>query len=122
MFHNISVKDALKLAFSGKAQLFDMRTEEEYKKGHLPTAIFVKTERIREHLNKCDEFLPILYCDYGNASLQLARELSEEGFFVYSIVGGYHAYEGYVELQKNRVWTMEWKEVKKDIFLDNTTG
>lgn len=116
MFHNISVKDALKLALSGKAQLFDIRTEEEYKKGHLPTAIFVKTEKIREHLNKSDEFLPILYCNYGNTSLQFARELSEEGFLVYSIVGGYHAYEGYVELQKNRVWTMEWKEVKKDNF------
>ena len=109
MFHNISVKEALKLAYGKQARLLDVRTEEEFRKGHLPTAVLAEEGSIREFLKMEPELIKILYCNYGNQSLKMARDLSLEGFEVYSIVGGYHAYEGYVETEKGRIWTMEWK-------------
>lgn len=126
MFENISVKNALKLAYEGRAVLFDIREEEEYKIGHLPMAEHVPEEilvsRVKEERRKKDisqfgdgiqnqmQKKIILYCAFGNQSMRLAKELSEAGYKnIASIVGGYHAYEGYVEAQKNQFWTMEWK-------------
>ena len=109
MFHNISVKDALKLAYLKKAVLIDIRDFGAYKMGHLPTAFWMKEQEIEAFMKEKKEMLPILYCEYGNASLSMARDFSARGYEVYSIVGGYRAYEGYVELQKGDIWTMEWK-------------
>ena len=109
MFYNISVKDALNMAVSGKAVLFDMRTKEDYQKGHLPMAIHVTEEELEEEVKKYEGKQVILYCTYGNASLKMARDFSEQGLDVYSIVGGYQAYNGYIEMKKDDMWTMEWK-------------
>ena len=111
MFHNISVKDALKLAYLKKAVLIDIRDFKDYKMGHLPTALWMKEQEMEVFMDTNKEILPILYCEFGNASLSLARDLSKKGYEVYSIVGGYRAYEGYVELQKGDIWTMEWKSI-----------
>ena len=139
MFENISVKYALKLAYEGKAILYDLRDEDSYKMGHLPTAIRIEEDSLEQELGKWikknDEFdvnakyrilenygkqeasgkKIILYCDYGNRSLRLAKELTEKGYDnIASIVGGYQAYEGYVERKKSDFWTMEWKEKSVD--------
>ena len=112
MFENISVKYALKLAYEGKAILYDLRDEESYKMGHLPTAIRIEEDSLEQEFGKKKI---ILYCDYGNRSLRLAKELAEKGYDnIASIVGGYQAYEGYVERQKSDFWTMEWKEKSVD--------
>ena len=117
MFENISVKNALKMAYGGKAVLYDIREEASYKKGHLPTAKHIEEEDVEEELRRRKKgrnkevVLAVFYCDYGNRSMRLARELSEKGYSrIGSMVGGYHAYEGYVEIEKNALWTMEWKE------------
>ena len=39
----------------------------------------------------------ILYCERGNLSLLLARDLSNEGYMVKNIYGGLNAYRGYLE-------------------------
>jgi rhodanese-related sulfurtransferase len=116
MFENISVKNALKLVYEGKAILYDIRDEEAYRRGHLPMAQSVRRDHLEEllkisrHLQRNGK-LVILYCDYGNQSMHLAKELSDRGYGgIASMVGGYHAYEGYVEARKKDFWTMEWKE------------
>ena len=116
MFKNISVKDALKLAYEGKALLYDLRTQDAYAKGHLPLARNFESNEMEEELKKNIDLhrkgvLVVLYCDYGNQSMRVAKELSDKGYQrIASIVGGYQAYEGYVEAQKKDFWTMEWKE------------
>lgn len=151
MFENISVKQALKLAYEKKAVIIDIRGEEEYRRGHLPMAEQVAeghlkgwleerrkqtevqwsgyertqggTEPHKDGRQKRETELEgrrgadlqgekiILYCAYGNQSMRLAREYGEAGYpNMASIVGGYHAYEGYVEAQKDQLWTMEWKQ------------
>ena len=110
MFENISVKNALKLAYEGKAILYDIRDGESYRRGHFPMAKNVVRTEIEEELKRNQEMLIVLYCEHGNQSLRLAKELSDKGYMrLASVVGGYQAYEGYVEAQKKDVWTMEWK-------------
>ncbi len=110
MFENISVKDALKLAYGGKAILLDVRTKEAYQRGHLPMARHVTESGLEELLNKEPYKKIVLYCDFGNYSMHLAKTYGEMGYNnLASMVGGYHAYEGYVELKKGSLWTMEWK-------------
>ena len=109
MFENISVKEAIRLAMAGQAWLLDIREQESYQEGHLPTAIWVEEAKVRDYMKEEPQILKILYCDFGNQSMRLARELGEEGFPVASIVGGYHVYEGYIEKKKDEFWTMEWK-------------
>ena len=115
MVENISVKMALRLVQEGKAVLYDLREEASYRKGHLPMAkhkdkdVIEKELRASRDLQRRGIFI-ILYCDYGNLSMHVAKELSEKGYQgIASVVGGYHAYEGYVETKKNDLWTMEWK-------------
>lgn len=109
MFENISVKEAIRLAMAKKAWLLDIREQEDYEAGHLPTAVWAGEDFVREYLKIRPDVLKILYCDFGNQSMKLARELDEEGYQVASIVGGYRAYEGYIEKKKDEMWTMEWK-------------
>lgn len=110
MVENISVKDALRLALNGKGKLLYIRSEKAYRKGHLPTAIRAEEEDILDFFQKYPNQKIILYCDFGNQSLMAARRLDQEGYEAYSIVGGYRAYEGYVEKKKDEMWTMEWKK------------
>ena len=116
MFENISVKNALKLVLEGTAYLYDIREPAAYRRGHLPIAVNIRAEEMEEELKKkqhlrSNGMRTILYCDYGNQSMRLARELDEKGYRgIASMVGGYQAYEGYVEMQKKDFWTMEWKE------------
>lgn len=109
MFENISVKEALRLAMRKEALLLDMRERRCYLNGHLPTAVWAPEESIRTKLSKNPQMKQIIYCDFGNQSMRLARDLDQEGFPVASIVGGYRAYEGYVEKKKDKIWIMEWK-------------
>lgn len=119
MFENISVRTALKLIYEGKGFLFDIRDEKDFKKGHLPMAVHGNKEMIRKKIeelgerNSYEKKMPyiIIYCDYGNQSMRMAKELAEEGYSnLASVVGGYHAYEGYVETERQNFWTMEWKK------------
>ncbi len=116
MFETISVKTAIKLSQEGRAVLYDIRDEISYRKGHLPMARNKSKEVLEKELSRNPELqrgsmLIVLYCDYGNQSMRVAKELSEKGYRgIASMVGGYHAYEGYVEMKKNNLWTMEWKK------------
>ena len=109
MFENISVKEALRLAVAKEALLLDIREKAAYREGHLPTAVWMPKEKVRDYLSKTPKLKQILYCDFGNQSMRLARELDLEGFPVASVVGGYRAYEGYIEKKKDEIWIMEWK-------------
>ena len=116
MFETISVKTAIKLSREGRAVLYDIRDEISYQKGHLPTAKHVTKDLMESELRRNfklqrGNMVIVLYCDYGNQSMRVAKELSEKGYRgIASMVGGYHAYEGYVEMKKNNLWTMEWKK------------
>jgi rhodanese-related sulfurtransferase len=100
MFENVSIKEALRLAAEGKAMLIDLREREAYQEGHLPDACWAGEENMWDCIKKTPDVFKIFYCDFGNQSMKVARKLDEEGYPVASIVGGYHAYEKYLESKK----------------------
>lgn len=94
-FETIRAKDIENYIGQYNTIIIDLREAEDYKKAHIPTAInipYMDFQNSKDDL-PVDKLL-ILYCDRGNLSLLLARELSKEGYQVKNIYGGMHAYRG----------------------------
>lgn len=94
-FESISAKDIDRYIGRNNVQIVDLRETYEYNMGHIPYAInipFEDFEYMKYQLPKNATI--ILYCQRGNVSLFLARDLSKEGYNVKSIYGGINAYRG----------------------------
>ena len=71
--------------------ILDTRTQEEYETGHIPGAIVISHDEIRE---KAESQLPekdqliLVYCRSGNRSKQAAQVLSEMGYTNVKEFGG----------------------------------
>ncbi|MDD4520242.1 MAG: FAD-dependent oxidoreductase [Alphaproteobacteria bacterium] len=72
----------------------DVRSNEAFEKGHLPEAVNIPLENIKESLDKFPKDKPILiHCQTGYRSYVAVRILMENGFEnVYSYAGGYKQY------------------------------
>jgi phage shock protein E len=89
---------------SGHAQLVDVRTPEEYKKGHIKNFSLIdwkKREEFEAGAKKLDPSRPVyLYCAAGARSSAAAEFLRSKGFkLVYELDGGLN----------------KWKEEKKPV-------
>ncbi len=94
-FETIRAKDIENYIGRYNVLIIDLREPNEYDNAHIPTAInipYLDFENKKSTLPS--ERLLILYCDRGNLSLLLARELSKEGYQVKNIYGGIRAYRG----------------------------
>lgn len=100
-FHNISIKNILKESLNYEAILVDVRSRDNFAKGHIPMAINVPLELIQEgHYSLQRGKVLIVYCENGGSSTRAARILSEKGFKVINTIGGLHEYKG--AITKNR--------------------
>lgn len=91
----ISAKEVDKYIGQYNVKIVDIRCYNDYKKGHIKNAINIPYEEF-EQINipfKFDDEI-ILYCERGNLSLILGRDLSKAGYHVKSIYGGIYAYRG----------------------------
>lgn len=94
----IRVKDLDMYIRREDIQVIDVRTMDEFNKGHLKKASCVPYEVLSEDINKLDKSKYILlYCDRGNVSLRAARELSQKGYNVINVCGGIQNYSGLLE-------------------------
>ena len=79
--------------------IIDLREQEEYEREHIAGALWADWERLEEEMPRYLEKRGraprwiILYCDRGNTSLLIARDLARRGYPVMSINGGYHVRE-----------------------------
>ena len=71
--------------------LVDVRTPEEFRTGHLPEAVNMELDQLRENLDKLPRDKEIvLYCAIGLRAYLAYRILAQHGFTnLYSISGGY---------------------------------
>lgn len=113
MFDLISISEAIKQSYASKGLLVDVRSEEAFKKGHLPMAVNIPFEDILEEkidiendFNVEKEQPVFVYCDTGSTSILAARKLDSMGIHAYNVVGGIMFYKGYLEKEKNDLWTM----------------
>ena len=113
MFDLISISEAIKRSYDSEGLLVDVRSEEVFKKGHLPMALNIPfTDIMKEKFyieadfNIEKEQPVFLYCDTGSTSMLAAKKLDSVGIHAYSVVGGIMFYKGYLEKEKNDLWTM----------------
>ena len=90
MVETITWGEVLKLE---KAFILDVRTEEEYKNGHIENAVHIPLDELRENINK----LPIgkkiyVYCHTGLRSYIATRILKGNNLDAVNIMGGYYFY------------------------------
>lgn len=76
------------------AFLIDLRDEEEYRAGHVRTAVNVPYDTLEEAGSFPRDKILVLYCDRGGASLDAARKLAKLGYQTRSVIGGFAAYRG----------------------------
>lgn len=89
--------------------IFDLRDKSDYDKEHIPGAVWIDigllekdirrifarsyiTNEDREIFNKKGIRLIILYCDRGNQSIYVTRDLAKLGYPVVSLNGGFEKY------------------------------
>lgn len=98
-FRMISVKDLREYLGREDILLFDLREREEYELGHIDGAVWEDWEKLEDtiegHLReqKSEISWIILYCERGNTSLLIARDLARFGYPVISLKGGYMEWE-----------------------------
>lgn len=78
--------------------IIDLRDKDEYKFGHIPSAINIPYEELEEQKERLSKrHLLVFYCERGNISLLAARDLIKEGYNIKSLYGGIRAYRGRLE-------------------------
>ena len=90
-FHWNEVED---LPCDGSATLLDVRTEGEYRRGHLNGFRNIPLDDLREHLDELDRGKPVyLNCQTGLRSYLACRLLTQYGFSCSHLSGGYSFYQ-----------------------------
>ena len=94
MFKHISVTQAKTLLDQKEGIFVDIRDEQSFKNGHIPSAIPLNQHNTQDFIASTDPDAAILVCCYhGNSSQAAAQFLFEKGFEdVYSIDGGFEAW------------------------------
>lgn len=100
----IRADDIFRYQGNRKGSLIDVRTKEEYMRGHIPGAVNIPYDEIRKRIGEIRQLAVdgksgerkelILYCDRGNISLLAARDLYRLGFSVKNMHGGLKDYHG----------------------------
>lgn len=74
----------------GNSLLLDVRTEDEFKNGHLEGAVNIPLDSLRGRIGELDKSKEILeYCQIGLRGYVASRILTQNGFKVKNIDGGY---------------------------------
>ena len=78
---------------SGEKLVIDMRSSEEFGKEAYPGAINVEIGDFEEYKSKLPKDKPVyLICYTGQKSDELAEEMAEQGYEIYSVEGGYRSW------------------------------
>lgn len=78
----------------GSVSLLDVRTEEEYQKGHVDGFVNIPVDRLRERLEEIDIHKKVyVMCHTGLRSYLASRILSQKGYNCCHLSGGYWFYK-----------------------------
>ena len=81
------------LADLAGAFVLDVRTREEYGRSHIPDAVNIPLDELRERLSEVDRSRRIVaYCELGQRGYLATRFLSQAGYDVANLSGGYVTY------------------------------
>lgn len=93
MYNSIDINDITDLI--GKVEIIDVRTKEEYQNGFIPSAKNIDMFGLLMNptflLDKNKTYY--LYCEHGMRSANVAEKLSQQGYNIINLLGGYSAYK-----------------------------
>lgn len=90
---NFHWHDVAALPRDGSITLLDVRTAQEYAEGAIDGFINIPLDELRARLRELDDTKPVyLTCRVGQRGYVAARILSQSGFDVYNLSGGYKLY------------------------------
>lgn len=90
--HVVTWNDVMELQ-NDDYTLVDVRTEEEYAYGHVEGAVNIPVDSLRERLDELDKNKTIVeYCQVGIRGYIADRILTQRGFKVLNVSGGYESY------------------------------
>ena len=96
--HKLSPSDATRLINHEEAVILDVRTDGEFRQGHIVNALNVPESQLAERLGKLGKYRgrPIITtCRTGQISVKAGGTLTANGFEkVYTLNGGILAWEG----------------------------
>ncbi|MCI8597047.1 MAG: rhodanese-like domain-containing protein [Lachnospiraceae bacterium] len=93
-FATISPREIDAYLFRSGYVIVDLREPRDFRKLHLKGAICIPYDQLEERARILKNQTLVLYCERGGTSLMAARELSEKGYRVMSMIGGIQAYKG----------------------------
>jgi rhodanese-related sulfurtransferase len=83
----------LSAAEPSSAVVLDVRTPEEFERGHVPGAQNVPVDELRDRLGELDRRKRIIaYCQVGQRGYLATRALRQLGFDAANLSGGYTTY------------------------------
>lgn len=93
-FQTIGIKEVEEHLKKAGTRLIDLRSREEYRLYHIKGAMNIPYDELEKYLDTLKKDTTyILYCERGGNSLLAARELSRQGFRVYTVSGGIRTIE-----------------------------
>jgi len=111
---DLSPREAMHLADTGKVVFIDVREPDEQSVSRLPGAI--TADFFLENPEKYNEYIKIGYCTISYRSGIMAQELHQKGIPIYNLRGGLLAwvhdggmvYDGTEETHRIHVYSQEW--------------
>lgn len=95
--------DDVDLLDRSKVTLLDVRTSEEFKIGTIEGAVNIPVDELREHLDELPKEKPVYaFCKVGLRGYIAGRILTQHGFDVYNLSGGYLTYDKVKEDKEQR--------------------
>jgi peroxiredoxin family protein/rhodanese-related sulfurtransferase/TusA-related sulfurtransferase len=105
-----------------KIVLIDVRTDLEFNNGHIPGALNIAVDDLRENLEKFDKNKELwIYCQVGLRGYIASRILSQKGYKVKNLTGGYKTYvmANYTSNKKDKA--SNEGDASKQVVLDTDT-
>jgi rhodanese-related sulfurtransferase len=93
---HVNAEEAAKLVQEGKVTVLDVRTEDEFKEGHIKGAknVDFNAEDFAKKAAQVDKSKPVLvHCQAGGRSTKSLPTLEKLGFEIYHLDGGFSAWE-----------------------------
>ena len=98
MVKQFHLEDLEALPEDGSVTRLDVRTVEEYRRGHIEGFVNIPVDELRERLLELDPQKPVyVICQSGLRSYIACRILAQKGFDCYNFSGGYRFYQTVVQ-------------------------
>ncbi|MBP2099907.1 rhodanese-like domain-containing protein [Enterococcus rivorum] len=98
MFSSIGADEFYQKSKEEKLTIIDVREDDEFKRGHIPTAKTIPLSSLEPYVSKLDKNEEYyIICQSGGRSAMACDFLSSQGYHVVNVMGGMSVWKGELE-------------------------